>query len=206
MTITGGSPRRSGGIICRSTRSRHVARQFTPERLERRIAPSASYAAAEIPVAVRRGRGRRWRSAMPTTSRSVGIPLPALLSALAFRAQRHAEPGRRPAARTDTAPMRTLGDVVQRLALIEADIMASHLGATDAEAARDGRRRARCRLSRQHRRVDRGYRRAWARASACRRSTPRRRPAASWARRAKSRRRPSSPRWRCARRHRPPPG
>jgi len=36
----------------------------------------------------------------------------------------------------DSSAMRTLGDVIQRLALIEADIMASHLGASDAAAAR----------------------------------------------------------------------
>ena len=41
---------------------------------------------------------------------------------------------------TDTASMRMLGDVIQRLALIEADIMASHLSASDAEAARIARR------------------------------------------------------------------
>ena len=64
-------------------------------------------------------------------SRKSGIPLPALLSSLAFA---HSVTLSLLADRmgTDTAQMRTLGDIVQRLALIEADLMASHLGAMTA--------------------------------------------------------------------------
>ncbi|UZK69132.1 methyl-accepting chemotaxis protein [Sphingomonas sp. S1-29] len=68
-------------------------------------------------------------------SQAVGIPLPALLSALAFA---HSDTLCRLEAKVgnDAARMRRLGDVVQRLALIEADIMATHLGLSDARQGR----------------------------------------------------------------------
>ena len=67
-------------------------------------------------------------------SRRSGIPLPALLSSLAFA---HSVTLGLLADRlgADMAAMRRLSDVIQRLALIEADIMASYLGASDAKAA-----------------------------------------------------------------------
>jgi methyl-accepting chemotaxis protein len=69
--------------------------------------------------------------------RVANIPLPSLLASLAFA---HSTTLKLIATRVDD-PARTqvLGDVVQRLALIEADIMASHLGRTDLEEARNER-------------------------------------------------------------------
>jgi methyl-accepting chemotaxis protein len=64
-----------------------------------------------------------------------GIPLPALLASLAFA---HSETMRRLEAKVggDVAKMRRFSDVIQRLALIEADVMAAHLGRHDAEQSR----------------------------------------------------------------------
>ncbi|MES3151355.1 methyl-accepting chemotaxis protein [Sphingomonas faeni] len=121
--------------------TRHVAAHFTPERLERHIATSARYARLKFQSPFDEG----WKVMAISHAddcRKSGVPLPALLSALAFA---HSVTLNLVCDRLgdDTSPMRTLGDVVQRLALIEADIMASHLGATDAaDAQRDRRTRA----------------------------------------------------------------
>ncbi len=60
-----------------------------------------------------------------------GVPLAALLAALAFAHSRTLSliEAR---IRGDAARMRRLGDVVQRLALIEADVMAAHIACVDA--------------------------------------------------------------------------
>jgi methyl-accepting chemotaxis protein len=115
-----------------------IAGYFTPARLERRIATSARYARLKY-LSPYDEAWRRMAIQHAEDSRKSGITLPALLSALAFA---HSITLNLIADRLgpDTSSMRTLGDVVQRLALIEADIMASHLGATDAEAARAERR------------------------------------------------------------------
>ncbi len=115
-----------------------IAAFFTPARLERRIAASAHYARLKYLSPY----DEAWREmaiSHAEDSRGSGVALPALLSALAFA---HSVTLNLIVDRLgpDTSSMRTLGDVVQRLALIEADIMASHLGATDAEAARTERR------------------------------------------------------------------
>ncbi|VVT26658.1 Chemotaxis protein [Sphingomonas aurantiaca] len=114
--------------------ARHIVRHLTPEAIERRIASSADY------VRLRYGdpTDDAWKAmaiSHAEDSYRSGIPLPALLSSLAFA---HSVTLTLVADRlgTDMATMRMLSDVVQRLALIEADIMASHLGASDAEAAR----------------------------------------------------------------------
>jgi methyl-accepting chemotaxis protein len=114
--------------------ARHIVRHLTPEAIERRIASSADY------VRLRYGdpTDDAWKAmaiSHAEDSYRSGIPLPALLSSLAFA---HSVTLTLVADRlgTDMATMRALSDVVQRLALIEADIMASHLGASDAEAAR----------------------------------------------------------------------
>ncbi len=118
--------------------TRGIVAYFTPARLERRIAASADYARLKYLSPYDDG----WREIAighADDSRQSGVALPALLSALAFA---HSVTLNLIVDRLgpDKSPMRTLGDVVQRLALIEADIMASHLGATDAEAARTERR------------------------------------------------------------------
>ena len=114
--------------------ARHVVAYFTPERLRVRVAASAHYSQLKFLSPydeTRKAMAIRHADA----SRKSGIPLPALLSALAFA---HSVMLSLVAERlgSDAAQLRTLGDAMQRLALIEADIMASHLGATDAEAAR----------------------------------------------------------------------
>jgi len=117
---------------------RHIASQITPERLERRIAQSATYARMRYLSPY----DQTWEAmaiAYADESRRSGIPLPALLSAAAFAhsATLHLIVDR---AGTDAATMRIVADVVQRIALIEADIMVSHLSATDAAAAQAERR------------------------------------------------------------------
>ncbi|WP_236701832.1 methyl-accepting chemotaxis protein, partial [Sphingomonas sp. Leaf30] len=115
----------------------HVRPAFTPERLERSIVASADY----VRLKYLSPYDLAWRDIAidhAVQSRKANIPLPALLAALAFA---HSVTLGLIAERvgTDTASMRMLGDVIQRLALIEADIMASHLSASDAEAARIAR-------------------------------------------------------------------
>ena len=115
----------------------HVVAYFTPERLARRITASAEYARLKYQSPY----DEAWKAIAighADDSRKSGIPLPALLSSLAFA---HSVTLSLVADRigTDTAQMQRLGDIVQRLALIEADLMASHLGATDAAQARGER-------------------------------------------------------------------
>ena len=116
---------------------RHVMPSFTPAQLDRAIAGSAGYVRLKYLSPYEEG----WRDIAighAVESRKLGIPLPPLLAALAFA---HSVTLGIIAERlgTDTAAMRTLGDVIQRLALIEADIMGSHLEACDAAAARTER-------------------------------------------------------------------
>ena len=112
---------------------RHIVSSFSPERLEQAMAGSAGYVRLKYLSPYEEG----WRDiaiSHAVQSRRSGIPLPALLAALAFA---HSVTLGIIADRvgTDTATMRTLGDVIQRLALVEADIMSSHLEASDAAAA-----------------------------------------------------------------------
>ncbi len=113
--------------------ARHVLRHFPPDKLEQRIILSADY------VRLKYGdpTDDAWKVVAIShaeDSRRSGIPLPALLSSLAFA---HSVTLGLLADRlgADMAAMRRLSDVIQRLALIEADIMASYLGASDAKAA-----------------------------------------------------------------------
>ena len=114
--------------------ARHVVVKFPPERLEQRIVVSANY------VLMKYGSPNddAWQAVAISHAeytRRAGIPLRALLSALAFA---HSVTLTLLADRLggDVPTMRMMGDVVQRLALVEADIMASYLGTSDAEAAR----------------------------------------------------------------------
>ena len=114
--------------------ARHVLRHFTPDIIAQRIALSADYVRLKYSAP----NDDAWKAMAirhAEDSHRSGIPLPALLSSLAFA---HSVTltllADRPAA--DVAAMRTLSDVVQRLALIEADIMVSHLAGSDAQAAR----------------------------------------------------------------------
>jgi methyl-accepting chemotaxis protein len=84
--------------------------------------------------------GEGWKDvaiAHADDTRASNTPLPAMLSALAYA---HSLTKQLLRTRLDALGqperMGVLGDVVQRLALIEADVMASHLGHTDAQSAR----------------------------------------------------------------------
>jgi methyl-accepting chemotaxis protein len=116
--------------------TRHIQSYFTPERLRRRIDRSGNYGRAKYRAPL----DEAWKDAAilhADETRSSGTPLPAMLSALAYTHSHTKQMIReRLAERGTPERMALLGDVVQRLALIEADIMASHLGQTDAEAAR----------------------------------------------------------------------
>jgi len=114
--------------------AQHIRRHFTPGLLEQRITGSGNYVRLQYSAPT----DDAWKAmaiSHAEDSHRSGIPLPALLSSLAFA---HSVTLNLIADRlgADMSSMRTLSDVVQRLALIEADIMASHLGASDAEAAR----------------------------------------------------------------------
>lgn len=67
------------------------------------------------------------------------VPLPALLSSLSFA---HSRTLKIIAEKLigDTQRSQHLADIVQRLALVEADVMTTHLGMRDAQVARDERR------------------------------------------------------------------
>ena len=69
---------------------------------------------------------------------AVHIPLPTLLASLAYA---HSETMRIIEGKigNDATRLRRLGDIVQRLALVEADLLAGHLGARDAAQARADR-------------------------------------------------------------------
>ncbi|MCP8891917.1 methyl-accepting chemotaxis protein [Sphingomonas faeni] len=114
--------------------ARHIQQHFTPALLEQRIASSAQYVRLKY-ISPNDDAWKAMAIRHAEDSHRSGIPLPALLSSLAFA---HSVTLNLLADRlgADMSAMRTLSDVVQRLALIEADIMASHLGASDAEAAR----------------------------------------------------------------------
>ncbi len=114
---------------------------FTPERLSTRIAGSVDYARAKYhhpfddhwqQIAMRHAQ----------ESRHSGIPLPTLQAALAFSHSRTIDLIR---VRTDADPMRLirLCDIVQRITLVEADIMSQYIASLDAaDAATDRLERA----------------------------------------------------------------
>jgi len=116
--------------------TRHLATRYVGEALQAAIQDSARYAKLRYVAPY----GEGWKEMAvrhAERSRTVGVPLPSLLSALAFA---HSTTLARIAERLrDPARMPVVADVVQRLALIEADIMASHLGRTDLEEVRNER-------------------------------------------------------------------
>ncbi len=113
----------------------HIREHFVPERLAKRISRSTEYSLAKYSVPA----AETWRTmAMghAADSYAVDVPLPALLASLARAHARTLEAIEQRDTTGDAARIRRLGDLVQRLALVEADIMASHLGTIDAERAR----------------------------------------------------------------------
>lgn len=67
------------------------------------------------------------------------VPLPALLSSLSF-AHSHTLQILAEKLNGDSQKTQHLADIIQRLALVEADVMTTHLGMRDAQSARDERR------------------------------------------------------------------
>ena len=118
--------------------AQHLRAYFTPERMAKRVAKSAIYTQTKYA----RPFGNEWAEMAyrhAIDSHLANVPLEALLSSLAFA---HAKTLAliEPRLNGDCGRMRRLSDIVQRLALVEADVMASHLGATDAATARTERR------------------------------------------------------------------
>ena len=68
--------------------------------------------------------------------RTVGVPLAALLSSMAVAHSQTAQLIRNRLVGDELYDMLTISDTIRRLALVEADIMVSHLGSTDAARAR----------------------------------------------------------------------
>ncbi|MGK6318571.1 methyl-accepting chemotaxis protein [Sphingomonas sp. DT-204] len=107
--------------------------RYTPETLAEQVALSAHYTQAKY------GRpfAEEWRvlaEKHAAQSHRAGVPLPALLAALSFA---HSRTLAAVEARVDGDPVRLarIADVIQRLALIEAELLASHLGERDARQA-----------------------------------------------------------------------
>ena len=116
--------------------TRHVADQQNPKGQTSRVSESADYCRMRYVSPY----GDAWKDlAIRHTdeSRAANIPLPSLLASLAFA---HSTTLTLIAAKVeDGNRMAVLGDAIQRLALIEADIMASHLGRTDLQAVQGER-------------------------------------------------------------------
>ncbi|MFA6113162.1 MAG: methyl-accepting chemotaxis protein [Sphingomonas sp.] len=116
----------------------HLRPLLGPDQLAKRIGRSADYTRAKYQrpfddawmlMAFKHAEG----------SHKLNIPLQALLSSLSFSHSRTLEVIERKMG-TDTSRFREISDVVQRLGLVEADVMASHLGGRDVERTREERR------------------------------------------------------------------
>ena len=116
----------------------HLRRMMDPALVNKRVKRSGHYTHLKYVDPF----GEEWgklATGHASESQASGVPLEALLSSLSFAHSRtlailSSKLGGEP------EKMRLFADVVQRLALVEADVMASHLGACDAVRARDERR------------------------------------------------------------------
>jgi methyl-accepting chemotaxis protein len=116
----------------------HLRPHLDAERLAKRVARSADYTR----VKYQQPREDAWMFMAfrhAADSHKLNIPLPALLSSLSFAHSRTLAVIEEKLD-GDTSRIRVLADVIQRLSLVEADVMASHLGSRDLERARDERR------------------------------------------------------------------
>ncbi len=117
--------------------TRRVATAIEPARRERQVARSSRYMRMKYEAPF----DEAWKSSAvrhAEVSREAGVPIAALTAALAFA---HARTLSVIEARVsgDVARMRRLADVVQRLALIEADVMVAHLARTDRQRVTEQR-------------------------------------------------------------------
>jgi methyl-accepting chemotaxis protein len=116
----------------------HLRQIITPEQLAKRVDRSAEYTRAKY----RRPFDDAWMLMAfkhAAGSHKLNIPLQALLSSLSFAHSRTLEVIEKKLG-NDIARFREISDVIQRLGLVEADVMASHLGMRDLERAREERR------------------------------------------------------------------
>ena len=116
----------------------HLSAKMSASAREKGIARSADYARARYVAPY----DASWRDGAITHAdlcKASGVPLPALLASLAYA---HSTTMALIGERLGAGDPRIGGlcDVVLRLSLIEADVMASHLGAVDAVTARSERR------------------------------------------------------------------
>jgi len=116
----------------------HVHSYFDADRLARRCQRSTSYTMDKY----QRPFADSWVATAErhaSEGHQARVPLPALLSSLSFA---HSATIAVIAGKLvgDEARLTRLTDVIQRLALVEADVMTSYLGARDAERTREERR------------------------------------------------------------------
>ena len=116
----------------------HLSAKLSPNARAKSIARSADYARARYLAPY----DEAWRDGAIVHAdlcKASGVPLPALLASLAYA---HSTTMALIGERLGAGDPRLGGlcDVVLRLSLIEADVMASHLGSVDAVAARTERR------------------------------------------------------------------
>lgn len=116
----------------------HVRSYFTGDRMREQMRASTGYMAAKF--------GRplddawlRMASKHAEDAHRSRIPLSALLAGLAHAHSRASEILKERLG-DDVERVRRFGDIIQRMSLLEADFMASQLGARDAETARNERR------------------------------------------------------------------
>ncbi|MDB5708830.1 MAG: chemotaxis protein [Sphingomonas bacterium] len=116
----------------------HILPHFNAEMRARRSEKSGVYMLEKY----RRPFGDAWMikaTRHAAESSDSGIPMPALLASLCYAHSATIELVADKVA-GDEARLRRLTDVIQRLALVEADIMSTYLGARDAERTREERR------------------------------------------------------------------
>jgi methyl-accepting chemotaxis protein len=116
----------------------HIRVHFTPDYLDARVQNSARYTRIKYAAPYDDG-WMELATRHAAASQKAGVPLQALLSSLSFAHSRtlmalETKLG------SGSPRLVALADCVQRLGLVEADVMASYLGAHDAERARDERR------------------------------------------------------------------
>jgi methyl-accepting chemotaxis protein len=116
----------------------HIRPYFDAERIAAQVAKSAEYTR----IKYQRPLDDRWMTMAfghAASSHKANVPLQALLSSLSFAHSRTLT-AIADKLGDDIGKIRLFADVIQRFGLIEADMMASHLGARDVEKARDERR------------------------------------------------------------------
>jgi len=116
----------------------HIRAYLDGDRLAEHIANSIRYTRAKY-LRPYDDEWMRMAFVHAANAHKANIPLPALLSSLSFAHSRTLAVIEEKLG-DDHGRLRIIADVVQRLGLVEADVMASHLGARDSENAREERR------------------------------------------------------------------